>query len=107
MWDPKTNSVHITRDTVWLRRVFFTKVVFGTDDLIVTLPYPVTDIKNDDFAEMDFDDDDAARVTNTYIDIQSGLNRSVSEAGESGNPSLEDDNPMREVVTTTRSGRNV
>jgi hypothetical protein len=48
--------------------------------LIVTLPHPVTDNKNDDFAEMNFDDDDAARVTNTNIDIQRGLNRSVYES---------------------------
>jgi hypothetical protein len=31
----------------------------------------------------------------------------VSEAGESGTPHLENDNIVREVVTTTRSGRNV
>jgi hypothetical protein len=75
--------------------------------LIVTVPYPFTDIRNGDFVGMGFDDDGAASVKNTNIDNESGQNRSVFEAGESSNPSLEGDSLLREVVTTTRSGRDV
>jgi hypothetical protein len=106
MWDPKTNSVHVTRDIIWLRRMFFNKTVFGNDDFIVTLPHPVTSINDGDFAAVDFDDDDASEK-NSNIDEENGQNGSVSEAGESGTPHLENDNMVREVVTTTRSGRNV
>jgi hypothetical protein len=49
MWDPKTNRVHVTRDIIWLRRMFFIKTVFGKDDIIVTLPHPVTNINDGDF----------------------------------------------------------
>jgi hypothetical protein len=27
MWDPKTKRVHVTRDIIWLRRMFYTKAV--------------------------------------------------------------------------------
>jgi hypothetical protein len=37
MWDPKTYSIHVTRDVVWLRRMFFSKVIVGTDDLLLGL----------------------------------------------------------------------
>jgi hypothetical protein len=54
--------------------------------LIVTVPHPFTDIRNGDFVGMGFDDDDAASIKNTNIDVESGQNRSVFEAGESSNP---------------------
>jgi hypothetical protein len=106
MWDPKTNSFHVTRDIIWLRRMFFNKSVFGKDDFIVTLPHPVTSVNDNDYAAVDFEDDDSIEK-NRNNDEENGQNGSVSEAGESNTPQLETDNIVREVVTTTRSGRNV
>jgi hypothetical protein len=42
MWDPKTYSIHDTRDVVWLRRMYFPQRVVGQDDLIVVVPNPPT-----------------------------------------------------------------
>ena len=35
MWDPNTNRIHVTRDIIWLQRMFFTETL--SDEEIKTL----------------------------------------------------------------------
>jgi hypothetical protein len=63
MWDPKTYSIHDTRDVVWLRRMFFPQRVVGQDDLIVVIPNPPTTV---DIEDHFVSDDEAGENPNIF-----------------------------------------
>jgi hypothetical protein len=99
MWDPLTSRLHVSRDVVWLRRMFFTKKVLGDDELVVVIPQ-VSDpgetcvTTGEGFDESDTDEE-------SVEDIDGGEEESELEEHQDNR------GIRREHKTTTRSGRKI
>jgi hypothetical protein len=99
MWDPLTSRLHVSRDVVWLRRMFFTKKVLGDDELVVVIPQ-VSDpgetcvTTGEGFDESDTDEE-------SVEDIDGDEEQSELEEHQ------DNEGIRREHKTTTRSGRKI
>jgi hypothetical protein len=89
MWDPKTYSIHDTRDVVWLRRMYFPQRVVGQDDLIVVIPNPPAAA---DIEAGECPDDEAGESPNIFSPYRaSSSNHIESDDDASSNAASEND----------------
>jgi hypothetical protein len=120
MWDPKTYSIHDTRDVVWLRCMFFPQSVVGQDDSIVVIPNPPTTLDIEDLLSLTTK---PGRVLESFHTI--GLHRKRLHRADDASSNAASDNDStdsteaeeigealaetqrREPKTITRSGRKV
>jgi hypothetical protein len=88
MWDPKSYSIHDTRDVVWLRCMFFPQSVVGQDDLIVVIPNPPTTV---DIEDHFVSDDEAGESPSIFSHYWASSQRASSDYDSSSNAASDND----------------
>jgi hypothetical protein len=91
MWNPKTKTVHITRDVIWMKQMMFAK---GVEDAVI-------EINNDNEGEGQSDD----KERTDPVTVEDNASEDESEDDSSDDEAVEEDEPWNDV--TTRSGRSV
>jgi hypothetical protein len=99
MWDPKTKRVHVTRDIIWLRYMFYTTKV--PEPEIAIEPTEAIDQDNDD------DDDEDLKDMPPLIPQNQSSGESEDEDDDSSDEEESDDEDEMIGQATTRSGCNV
>ena len=104
MWDPKTGGVHMTKDIIWLQRMYFPKAPAGSIEVALgslMMPEPIRIIENDE-SEAGEGDGIIATVLRTE-DVE----QENKQEGRSNNvePEEKADDAVDAIASTTRSGR--
>jgi hypothetical protein len=100
MWDPKTKRMHVTRDIIWLRRMFYTTKV----------PEPEIAINPTEVVDQDDDDDDHdedLKDMPPLIPQNQSSGESDDEDEDSSDKEESDDEDEMIGQATTRSRHNV
>ena len=125
MWDPRTKRIHITRDVIWLRRMFYTmdnkKTTEITDEPILErrlLEPPNTEVgegdkdKDNENEENENDDvnnveDENEESNETENDENEDLANQEGDIENSGDNNEEDNENNWTRVVSNRSGRTI
>jgi hypothetical protein len=94
MWDPDTKRVHLSRDIVWLNKMFFASEVNYVDKPITSIRDSKIENKNENVEKLQ-SDDESEGVNLEDIDEVSNNDDEVEEE------------KLNEEVKTTRSGRTI
>ena len=129
MWDPTTKRIHVTRDIVWLRRMYFQRqptvleITTGVDSEVrervnrTSTVTPSVDLDQNanqvtpspsEQSSVSSESDTERNVSSETLDSyrqMSALVDTVIETESESESSSESEEEKEEVVTTTRSGR--
>ena len=86
MWDPRTEGVHVTRDVIWLKRMFYEKPKINADVVVEPLL-------------MDFEEMEEALLPTEEDGEGNGNDNTDDEEEEEGN-----DEDAQDAKKTTRYG---
>jgi hypothetical protein len=99
MWDPRSRRVHITRDVIWLNKMFFPKLQSNYD---TNIEYMQSNTEVVTY-ENDYKDSDDNNDTDTDNDKEISYNDTDNVSTQLNDNDV--DNDTQNINTTTRFGR--